>query len=166
MNIKTKWDDILLLRLVTIYLRFRKIKRKSEFLKKFSIPYSSFYFMRKNFQNHTSKENNEVNDLISSNKINSIVFEAIKNYVLPPQYPITLDKIRQFIYDKIGFSIKKRKIKDILKNSLNYSYKKGSSGSKVLKSFNNKVQKSVFSSRILLHIYNEKLIINIDEASF
>ena len=92
--------------------------------------------------------------------------DIIKSWVLPPQYPLTLDKIRLQINDRAGISVNMRKVKDLLKNSLNYTYKKGSSGSKMLKSDNNKWQRSVFSSRILLSIYNNKLIVNIDESSF
>ena len=48
------------------------------------------------------------------------------------------------INDVARISINKRKVKEVLKSSLNYPYKKGSSGSKILKSDNNKLQKLVF----------------------
>ena len=53
-----------------------------------------------------------------------------------------------------------------MKNQINYSYKKGSSttlrgGSKIIK-----YQQSIFSSRVLADILNNKLIINIDECVF
>ena len=66
----------------------------------------------------------------------------------------------------IGVYVDKRKIKYYLKDLLNYTYKKGWSGSKVMNTVNNKLQKSTFSSRMLLNIYTNKLIINIDESSF
>ena len=49
---------------------------------------------------------------------------------------------------------------------MNFSYKRG--GSKIINgvSERNKLQQSMFSSRILLGILNTKLVINIDEASF
>ena len=74
-----------------------------------------------------------------SDKIDEIILETIKSWVRPPQYPLTLDKIWLSINNKIGISVNKRKVKELLKNSLNYSYKKGSSGSKILKSDRNKI---------------------------
>ena len=101
-----------------------------------------------------------------SNKIENVILETIRSYVQPPTYPLTIHKIKQFIFEKLGISINKRKIKAYLKDLLNYSYKKGSAGSVTLKLNNNKIQKSVFSSRMFAHIYNNKLIANIDESSF
>ena len=94
------------------------------------------------------------------------LYLRLSNAEYAPQYPLTLDKIWLLTNNKIGISVNKRKVKELLKNLLNYSYKKGSSGSKILKSDRNKIQKSVFSSRIFLNVYNDKLIINIDESSF
>ena len=165
-NGETKRKDILLLILISIYPKLSKIERKSAFLNKFSIPYSSYYVMRNNSQKYTNKDNNQADGIKTSNKIDSSILEVIKNYISPPQHPISLEKIRQHVNNKIGISINKREIKQILKESLNYSYKKGSSGSIILKSSNHKAQKWVFSSRILLSIFNEKLIINIDEIPF
>ena len=59
-----------------------------------------------------------------SNKIENVILETIRSYVQPPTYPLTIHKIKQFILEKFGISINKRKIKAYLKDSLNYSYKK------------------------------------------
>ena len=99
-------------------------------------------------------------------KIDNLILETIKSYIKPPTYPVTIHNIQQFVLDKLGTSVNKRKIKAYLKDSLNYSYKKGSAGSITLKLNNNKIQKSVFSSRMFINIYNNKLIVNIDESSF
>ena len=99
-------------------------------------------------------------------KIDNLILETIQSYIKPPTYPVTIHNIQQFVLDKIGISVNKRKIKAYLKDSLNYSYKKGSAGSITLKLNNNKIQKSVFSSRMFINIYNNKLIVNIDESSF
>ena len=99
-------------------------------------------------------------------KIDNLILETIKSYIKPPAYPVTIHNIQQFVLDKIEISVNKHKIKAYLKDSLNYSYKKGSAGSITLKLNNNKIQKSVFSSRMFINIYNNKLIVNIDESSF
>ena len=97
-----------------------------------------------------------------SSKIENIILETIRSYVQPPTYPLTIHKTKQFIFEKLGISINKRKIKAYLKDSLNYNYKKGSAGSVTPKLNNNKIQKSVFSSRMFAHIYKYKLIVNIN----
>ena len=99
-------------------------------------------------------------------KFDKLILETIKSYIKPPTYPETIHNIQQSVLDKIGISVNKRKIKAYLKDSLNYSYKKGSAGSITLKLNNNKIQKSVFSSRMFINIYNNKLIVNIDESYF
>ena len=101
-----------------------------------------------------------------SKKIENVILETIRSYVQPPTIPLTIHKIKQFIFRKLRISINKRKIKTYLKDSQNYSYKKGSAGSVTLKSNNFKIHKSVFSSRMFTHIYNNKLIVNIKQSSF
>ena len=98
--------------------------KNQNFLKKIRIPYSSFYIMRNNSWKHNNKDCGDDNNKTNSDKIDYIILETIKNYVSPPQYPLTLERIHQLVYDKIGVSVKKRKIKKFLKNSLKYSNKK------------------------------------------
>ena len=66
------------------------------------------------------------------------------------------------------FSIKdrKREIKFFLKKVMNYSYKRG--GSKVInwETKQSKIYQSIYSSRCLTKLLEEKYMINIDEASF
>ena len=90
----------------------------------------------------------------------------IKTYVQPPQIPLTIQRIGSELDNLFGVKDRKRDIKYFLKNQINYSYKKGSSttlrgGSKIIK-----YQQSIFSSRVLADILNNKLIINIDECVF
>ena len=92
----------------------------------------------------------------------NLILETSRSYVQPPTYSLTISKIKEFIFEKLGISINKRKIKTYLKDSLNYSLKKGSAGSVTLKLNNSIIEKSVFSSRMFAHIYNNKLIVNID----
>ena len=96
----------------------------------------------------------------------NLILETIKSDIKPPTYPVTIHNIQQFVLDKIGISVNKRKIKAYLKDSINYSYKKGSTRSITLKLNSCQIQKSVFSSRMFRNIYNNKLIVNIDESSF
>ena len=142
-----------------IYLKFKRFCRKKEFLDKFSISYSSFYSMEKYSLKNHKKDSRNIDIAAYSDKIDDIILETIKSWVRPPQYLLTLDKIWLFINNKIGISVNKRKVKELLKILLNYSSKIGSSGSKVLKSDRNKIQTSVFSSWIFLNIYNDKLIL-------
>ena len=58
-----------------------------------------------------------------SNKIENVILKTIRSYVQPPTYPFTIHKIKQFIFEKLGISINKQKIKAYLKDSLNYNYK-------------------------------------------
>ena len=61
------------------------------------------------------------------NNAERLILEAIKICILLPQYPLTIRKIQQSVYDKTGIFENKRKIKFHLKHSLNYTYKNGSS---------------------------------------
>ena len=101
-----------------------------------------------------------------TDKKNKILVNIIRDHISPPQNPLTIKTIQQFIYNWTKLQVKRREIKDILKESLNYSYKKGSSGSKKLLWTDNKIQKSIFAWRIFMNILDNKLIINIDETSF
>ena len=90
----------------------------------------------------------------------------IKEFANPPQIPLTIEKINNEINASFGAKDRKRDIKLYMKKQLNYSFKKGSSttirgGSKIIK-----YQQSILSSRVLLDILNNKLIINIDEWVF
>ena len=59
-----------------------------------------------------------------SSKIENLILETIRSYVQSPTYPLTIHKIKQFIFEKLRISINKRKIKAYFKDPINYIYKK------------------------------------------
>ena len=166
MSIKLRINDIQNLKLLFIYQKLNNYERKTDFLEKFSIPYSSFNVMRKRKSNYIDDYLNNSHTASNPEEFECIILKTLKDCVVPPQYPLTIKRIQQLIFEKIGVYVNKRKTRYYLKDLLNYTYKKGWSGSKVMKTVNNKLQKSTFSSRMLLNIYTNKLIINIDESSF
>ena len=166
MSIKTNENDIHHLKYSFIYQNINKFNNKTKFLKKYCISYSSFNSMKKKASIYTDKRSNNSTIIPNLDKIEHLILGALKAWVLPPQYPLTISKIQQSVFDQTGFTVNKRKIKFHLKNSLNFTYKKGSSRSKIIKLENHKFEKSIFSSRMLKNIYNDKLIVNIDEWSF
>ena len=101
-----------------------------------------------------------------SNKLNYEEKQLIKELVKPPQKPLTIDIINNEITKSFGAKNRKRDIKSYLKKSLNYSYKKG--GATTFKGATERALyfQSIFSSKILCEIMNNKLIINIDEWVF
>ena len=98
-----------------------------------------------------------------SNKLNYEEKQLNKELVKSLQKPLTIDIINNEITKSFGPKNRKRDIKEYLKKSLNYSYKKG--GAITLKGATEKSLyfQSIFSSKILSEIMNDKLIINIDE---
>ena len=166
MSIKLRINDIKNLKLLFIYQKLNNYERKTDFLEKISIPYSSFNVMRKRKSNYIDDHLNNSHTASNPEEFECIILKTLKDCVVPLQYPLTIKRIQQLIFEKIGVYANKWKIKYYLKDLLNYTYKKGWSGSKVMKTVNNKLQKSTFSSRMLLNIYTNKLSINIDESSF
>ena len=69
----------------SIYLRFNKFERKS-LLEKFSIPYSSFYNMKKRSLKFNKIDSSNTNKAAESDAIDSVILEIIKNWVDHPQY--------------------------------------------------------------------------------
>ena len=92
--------------------------------------------------------------------------QFIKEYVNPPQMPLTIQSINERMNQHFGIKNRKREIKEYLKKSLHYSYKKG--GATTFKGGTKKTKylQSIFSSRVLLEILRGKLIINVDEWVF
>ena len=90
----------------------------------------------------------------------------VREYIKPPQLPLTISNINEELSRNFGVKNRKREIKDYIKTNLNYSYKRGGSTTFKGESERIKYQQSIFSSRLLIEILNRKLIINIDECSF
>ena len=53
----------------------------------------------------------------NSSNIENIILETIRNCVKPPTYQLTIHKIKQFIFDKLGISVNKQKLMLIWKIS-------------------------------------------------
>ena len=86
----------------------------------------------------------------------------VRHYIQPPQIPLTIKKINYQI--DANFGVKDRKRYQIfMKELIKYSFKKECSTTLRGGSETIQYQQSIFSSRILLNILNQKLIINIDE---
>ena len=166
MSIKTNENDIHHLKYSFIYQNINKFNNKTEFPKKYCISYSSFNSMKKKASIYTDKRFNNSTIIPNLDNIKHLILEALKAWVLPPQYLLTISKIQQSVLDQTRFTVNKRMIKFQLKNSLNFTYKKRSSGTKIIKLENHKFETSIFSSRMFKNIYNDKLIVNIDEWSF
>ena len=98
--------------------------------------------------------------------LNSEERQFVTDYVRPPQLPWTIQSINDRLNHNFGVKNRKRDIKEYLKNSLKYSYKKGGSTTYKGASEKTKYLQSIFSSKLLREILNDKLIINIDEWSF
>ena len=81
----------------------------------------------------------------------------------PHQKPLTTDIINNEITKSFGSKNRKRDIKAYLKKSLNYSYKKGRATTFKGATERAHYFQSIFSSKILCEIMNDKLIINVDE---
>ena len=99
-------------------------------------------------------------------KLNSDEQAFIKDYVSPPQVPLTIESINKKLNETFGFKNRKRDIKEYLKKELCYSYKKG--GATTFKGGSQRTLflQSTFSSRLLSKILDDKLIINVDECAF
>ena len=87
----------------------------------------------------------------------------IKSYWKHPQIPLTIMNISEQISMKFGVKESKRDFKWYLKSEIDYSYQNG--GSITYRGDSGKFflyQQSIFSSILLIQIFNNKLIINID----
>ena len=146
--------------------RLNNFKSKREFLYHFQVPASSFYNMKKFSKDNLFKKNS--NDIYNSSFMNSHneISSIIRYFVKLPQIQLTLQRIQYKILHQEHIFIKKRDIKNIIKNKLQYSFKKCSSTSHKVLLDNHKFQKAIFSARIFTKIYEEKIIVNIDESSF
>ena len=84
----------------------------------------------------------------------------------PPQPPLTIEKLNLKMNEIYGFKERKRDIKFYLKTKLNFSYKKGSSKPPPFVNTGNKLFQVIYSSKMLKNINSDKILVNIDEASF
>ena len=107
---------------------------------------------------------------VSNKNLNQDEKTFVREFINPPQLPLTIININEELSRNFGVKNKKREIKDYIKDyiktNLNYSNKRG--GSTTFKGGSDRIkyQQSILSSRLLIEILNRKLIINIDEWSF
>ena len=85
---------------------------------------------------------------------------------IPPQTPLTIDKLNLKMIENFGDKDQKRDIKYFLNNKLNFSYRRKNFKPKAFSSNRNKSFQVIYSSKMLRNINNDKYLINIDEASF
>ena len=81
---KIKSKDILRSKSIFIYLRLNKYDRKSDFLNKFSLPYSSFNLKKKKAEQSKDINSRDSDIHHYSNKIENVILETIRSYVQPP----------------------------------------------------------------------------------
>ena len=103
---------------------------------------------------------------IASIKLNKEEKLMIKEFIRPPQIPLTIKIINDEISKWFGAKDRRRDIKEYLKKSLKYSYKKKGATTFKGGSERTKYLQSIFSSKILNEIMSDKLIISVDEWVF
>ena len=145
---------------------FLNKKSIKEIMNKYKISKSTIYtIVRKHRINKLKANKLDVSMLKNSILLNEEK-DFIKEYVKPPQNPLTIKRINLLLDKKIDVRDRKRDIKNMLKDELLYSFKK--EGSTTIKGGSDitSIQQSIFSSRMLKMICDDYLIINIDECSF
>ena len=145
------------------YSEHKSIK---EISRKYKASISSIYNFIKHDQLRTNTNCYQLVEQTSTWQLNKNKKDFIENLVRPSTYPLTIDKINKELRKTFGAHSRKRDIKEFLKNSLHYSFKKGDQTTKKGGWYKTKQLQSIFSSRILKEIMDNKLIVNIDESSF
>ena len=130
------------------------------------MPVSSIYKIVKSMRTSLHNNRDENLDAQFSYKLNEEERQFIRGFVKPPQIPLTIESIHSELSKNFCTQSRKRDIKQYLKKSLHYSYKKG--GATTFKGGTQKTNylQSIFASKILCKIMDDKLIINIDEWVF
>ena len=130
----------------------------------YGIPKSTlYYFINKYYKGSINKLQSW---FANKNKLNNQEKLWIVNNVQPPKPPLTICKLNWKMSQFFEKKDRRREIKCFLKDELNYTYKKGSATTISGASQYTKLLQSIFSSRILWKLYDNNLLINIDEASF
>ena len=113
-----------------------------------------------------NSESEKINILYDNEGLNNEERRWIEKQIIPPQAPLTIEKLNKNMCEVFSIKDRKREIKFFLKKVMNYSYKRG--GSKVInwETKQSKIYQSIYSSRCLTKLLEEKYMINIDEASF
>ena len=90
----------------------------------------------------------------------------IAEIVSPPQFPMTIQKIRKAVFEKFGKMYSPYIVKEFLKKELRYSFKKSWSRLPKYMTPSIKISKGFFWIELLRSIHSQKEIYSIDEWSF
>ena len=125
----------------------------------YDVPKSTLYYFMKNWKENDKLNESKLNVFdwpigLSQNEI-----KWLKLNIIPPQYPLTINKLDSKMSEVFYTRNRKQKIKFYLKRQMKYSYKKGSSMLKIGSNERNLVQQSIFSSRALLDICKENTLL-------
>ena len=145
---------------------YKNKKSFKEIMNKYKVSMSSIFKIIKDYK--INKYSNLKIDWNLSENTNFTANEKefLREYIQPPQKPLTIWRINNELNNHFEVKDRKREIKLFLKNELCYSYKKGESTTLKGGSERTKLLQSIFSSRILLKIHKDNIIVNIDEWSF
>ena len=127
---------------------------------------SSIYNIVKRMHSRNNDDSLSSKNCIDSIKLNKEEKLMIKEFIRPPQIPLTIKSINDEISKCFGEKDRRRYIKEYLKKSLKYSYKKGGATTFKGGSERTKYLQSIFSSKILNEIMSDKLINSVDEWVF
>ena len=135
-------------------------------MNKYKISKSTIYTIARKHRINKLKANKLNVSMLKNSILLNEEKDFIKEYVKPPQNPLTIKIINLLLNKKIDVRDRKRDIRNMLKDEFLYSFKKG--GSTTIKGGSDitSIQQSIFSSRMLKMICDDYLIINIDECSF
>ena len=161
-----KYSRYTILQKKLIYKDYWDNKSVKEISHTYNVPASTIYKIVKNCKKNSDHLNNEIKIVLNSKTMELDEYRFVKEYVQPPQIPLTIETINNKLNHNFGVRNRKRDIKKYLKDSLNYSYKKGGATTYSGANERSKYLQSIFSSRVLTEILNDKLIINIDEWVF
>ena len=135
-------------------------------MKIYNIPKSTIYHFKRNKFKKNRDQNYDHSVLYQYRKLNEDERKWIRDNTFPPQPPLTVAKINNDMNETFGIRDRRREIKRYLKNDMKFSYKKGNSTTLKGGSLQILLMQSIFSSRILSQIYQDRYLISIDEASF
>ena len=119
------------------------------------LKYSTFYEPEQRNQNKLRKTS-----------IRTDVQNFIAETVRPPQFPMTVQRIRKAVFEKFGKMYSSHIVKEFLKKILHYSFKKSCSRPPRYMAPSTKVSKGFFWIELLRSIHRQQEIFSVDEWSF
>ena len=98
--------------------------------------------------------------------ISSDIQKFITEIISPPQFPMTIKRIRNEVYDKFCKTYSLHTVRQFLKKVLNFSFKKSWSRPPKYMAPKTIITKGVFWIELLKSIHNQQVIFSVDEWSF